>query len=156
MNSDRELGPGNVCKDPINSFENCTGDPSDQCFKTYLTLSLKVIVQLVSFHCMEYSAVWNLCRLCCLFSFCIYKGTGSPCHPSCHFTAEHPAAQSCEQKGHCSVCHRSCMTDCVKETSLVLIGTIMRQNYFLIATCILAKCSLEFDVCFMKYCNFVA
>lgn len=48
------------------------------------------------------------------------------------------------------------MTDCVKETSLVLIGTIMRQNYFLIATCILAKCSLEFDVCFMKYCNFVA
>lgn len=29
--------------------------------------------------------------------------------------------QLCMQKGHCRVCNRSCMTDGVKETSLVLI-----------------------------------
>lgn len=38
----------------------------------------------------------------------------------CHLTAEYPAARSCVQKGHCGICHRSCMTGRVKETSLVL------------------------------------
>lgn len=61
----------------------------------------------------------------------------------CHLTAEHPAARSCVQKGHCRICHRSCMTGRVKETSLVLRWTVMKPNYFfLIATCILCKMQL--------------
>lgn len=48
----------------------------------------------------------------------------------CHLTAEYPAARSCVQKGHCGICHRSCMTGRVKETSLVLRWTIMKPNYF--------------------------
>lgn len=47
-----------------------------------------------------------------------------------HLTAEHPVARCCVQKGRCGICRRSCMTDRMKETSLVLRRTIMKPNSF--------------------------
>lgn len=91
------------------------------------------------------------------FSHSVFTRTQRPNvnHPS---SFDSVAARFCEWKGHCSICHSPCMTDHVKETTLVLAWMIIKQNYFfLIATWIFfSECRLEFDVCFIKHCNFVA
>lgn len=103
---------------------------------------------------MEYSVLWNPW----LFSFCIYQDTASSCQPpfiillrSSSVLRVKGSLQHLSQSLHGRSCERdqfgTSMSD--YKTELFFFFNCNVDFFF-------SDCRLEFDVCFIKHCNFVA